>query len=73
MYLSNKRGECFGDLALPLGFTPWIPLLIKIRLLLDPYFLTYKRGCQESKVQVCYYKREGIRVYLFKVQKTFRQ
>jgi hypothetical protein len=51
VYLSNKRGECFGDLARPLDFTPRIPLLIKIRLLLDLYFLTYVRGCQvQSRV-----------------------
>lgn len=45
-----------------MGLIPLIPLLTKYHLLLDLYFRTYERGCQ---VQVSYYKRECIRVYLF--------
>lgn len=60
--LHYERGEIRGNTPLSMGLIPFIPLLIKIHLLLDLYFRTYERGCQ---VQVSYYKRERIRVYLF--------
>jgi len=46
-----------------MGFAPWNTASATIRLLLDIYFLIYEKGCQ---VQVSYYKRECIRVYLFR-------